>query len=122
MKLDKAKDGDSVEIWGDGTSRREFMDAYCLADAVFFCLENYDKLPNLINIGTGIDYTIKEYYETVADIIGRKCRFTFNTTRPTGMAGKLLNVEKIQRLGWKSRLSLTEGIRKAYGYYKEIHP
>ena len=120
VKMAQAKDGDPIEIWGDGTARREFMDACDFADAVFFSLENYDRLPDILNVGTGIDYTVKEYYEVAAQVIGRQCQFVFDRERPVGMARKLLNVEKIQYLGWNSKVSLTEGIERAYVHYKEV--
>ena len=121
MKIALSKDGDSIEIWGDGTARREFMDALDLADAIFFSLKNYDKLPEVINVGTGIDYSIKEYYKIVADIIGRDCNFIFNKNRPVGMKRKLLDVGKIHRLGWKHKISLLDGLKRSYDYYKEIY-
>ena len=96
------------------------MDAFDLADAVFFALENYDRLPGILNVGTGIDYSVKEYYEAVAEVVGKRCRFIFDKSRPAGMARKLLDVEKIQDLGWKSQISLIEGIERAYVYYKEV--
>ena len=120
MKVASAQDGGSVEIWGDGTARREFMDAFDLADVVFFALENYEHLPEILNVGTGIDYTVGHYYETIAGVIGRRCRFIFDKSRPVGMARKLLDVEKIQALGWKSSIPLEEGIGRAYGYYREV--
>ena len=118
-KVESTKDRHLVEIWGSGNTRREFMDAYDLADAIFFALENYDGFPEVINVGTGIDYTVKEYYEIVARIIGRNCQFTFDRTKPEGMAKRLLNVEKIRNLGWESKVSLEEGILKTFKYYKE---
>ena len=119
LKMIHSKEGEPVEIWGDGTVRREFMDAFDLADAIFFCLENYNRLPDILNIGTGMDYTIKEYYESVARVMRRECRFVFNKDRPMGMRRKLLDISKIKSLGWKSRISLLEGIKRACDYYKE---
>ena len=119
MKVASIADGDSVEIWGDGTVRREFMDAFDLADAIFFSLKNYDRLPAFLNVGTGIDYTIKEYYDTIVKVVGRQCQFVYDKDRPVGMTRKLLDVGKIKNLGWQSKITLEEGVRKTYDYYKE---
>jgi GDP-L-fucose synthase len=116
------KAGDStVEIWGDGTARREFMDAYDLADFVFFALKNFDQVPELINVGLGFDYSINEYYRTVAKVLGYKGSFTHNLNKPVGMKRKLVSVERSAALGWKAKTSLEEGISRAYDYYLNLH-
>ena len=118
-KMETTPPDSPVEIWGDGTARWEFMDAFDLADAIFFVLENYDNVPNVLNVGTGVDYTIKEYYEITAKVLGYKRRFVFNRKRPSGMIKKLLDVSPIESLGWKHNISLEEGIRRACHYYRE---
>ena len=106
-----------VEIWGDGKARREFMYAGDLADFILFSLTHYDKLDLITNVGLGHDYTILEYYETIADIIGYSGRFKFDLTKPVGMKRKLNSIEKQSVLGWQPKHTLKEGIIKTNEYY-----
>lgn len=109
----------SVEIWGDGTARREFMSASDLADLVVYCLENIETMPQNLNAGLGHDYSIKEYFEVSADVIGYKGAFSHNLTKPEGMKQKLVDVTLLREFGWKHKMSLKEGIKKAYDFYIE---
>lgn len=109
----------TVEIWGDGSARREFMYAGDLADAVMRALDNFDSLPILMNIGLGHDYTINEYYATVAEVMGYKGKFFHDLSKPAGMKQKLVSVEKQNAWGWLPKRSLAEGISATYTYYKE---
>lgn len=110
--------GDStVEIWGDGTARREFMYAGDLADMLVRALDNFDSLPSLMNVGLGRDYTINEYYETAAQVIGYQGTFVHNLDRPVGMARKLVDVERQTAWGWQPRHDLVSGIEKTYQFY-----
>lgn len=111
------KRNSEVEIWGDGKARREFMYAGDLADFILFSLTHYDKLDLITNVGLGHDYTILEYYETIADIIGYSGRFKFDLTKPVGMKRKLNSIEKQSVLGWQPRHTLKEGIIKTNEYY-----
>ncbi len=111
----------SVEIWGDGTARREFMDAHDLADFVFFAIKNFDQVPELINVGLGFDYSVNEYYQTVAKVLGYTGTFTHDLSKPVGMKRKLVAVDKAAALGWKSKTSLEDGIRRAYEFYLNLH-
>ena len=107
----------NAEIWGDGTARREFMYAEDLADFIKFSLENYDQLEPLTNVGLGYDYSIFEYYQTIADVVGFKGEFMFNHDKPSGMKRKLCSIKKQQSLGWKSNFTLREGLEKTYKFY-----
>lgn len=107
----------SVEIWGDGLARREFMYAEDLADAVFFALDNLTKLPNMVNVGLGFDYTINEYYEYIAKVVNYQGKFEHDISKPVGMKQKLVNTDKLQQLGWTHKFSLEEGLEKTYQYY-----
>ena len=107
----------NVEIWGDGNARREFMYAGDFVDAVIKALYNFDEIPDIMNIGLGIDYTILEYYQTVADILGYKGSFIHNLSRPVGMNRKLLSVRIQNKWGWSAQHTLREGIMKTYKYY-----
>ena len=123
VKLHQAKVNNKkyVEIWGDGKVRREFMNAADFADAVWYILPMIRNLPNIINIGTGKDYSISDYYEKIAEILGFQGTFTFDLTRPTGMKQKLLNVKRINDLGWFPTNSLRYGIMEAYSHYLEYY-
>lgn len=109
----------SVEIWGDGTARREFMYAGDLADALVHAIDQFETTPDLMNIGLGHDYTINEYYEVVADVLGYGGSFTHDLTKPVGMARKLVSTKRQDKWGWKAQHTLREGIAKTYEYYLE---
>lgn len=109
----------SVEIWGDGNARREFMYAGDLADALVHAINQFETIPDLMNIGLGHDYTINEYYEVVADVLGYGGTFTHDLTKPVGMARKLVSTKRQDKWGWKAQHTLREGIAKTYEYYLE---
>ena len=115
----KITDKQSVEIWGDGSARREFMYVEDLADAIYFAMESILDIPDLMNIGVGTDYTIKEYYESVAKAIGWRGEFVFDHSKPTGMAQKLSDTNLQSKWGWQPKTTLKEGIRLTYKYYLE---
>lgn len=114
-KFHEAKDrGDaSMELWGSGSPMREFLYADDLAEACLFLMENYSD-PELVNIGTGIDVTIKELAETVKEIIGFTGEIRWDVSKPDGTPRKLMDVSKLHQLGWKHKIELAEGIRLAY--------
>lgn len=107
----------SVEIWGDGTARREFMYAGDLADAILRAISIFDTLPPYMNVGLGRDYTINEYYQAAAEVMGYTGRFVRDLSKPVGMARKLVCVERQEAWGWSARHELREGIEKTYDYY-----
>jgi GDP-L-fucose synthase len=109
----------SVEIWGNGNARREFMYSADLADAVFNAARNMEILPNKINIGIGNDYTINEYYETIAEVLGWNGIFTHDLSKPVGMMRKLCDTSLQSNWGWKPKTSLKIGLMKTYQYYLE---
>lgn len=118
-KIHRAKNqrSDEVEIWGDGTARREFMYAGDFADAVFHALEHFDDLPDLCNIGLGYDYSIDEYYAMVAEVVGWSGYFVHNLKKPVGMKRKLVDVSRQTKMGWRSKVELRDGIAMTYDYY-----
>ena len=118
---DAAKTNNSVEIWGTGEARREFMFVDDLIDFITWSLDNYDQLPNLINIGLGHDYSIKEYYQAIAEVIGFTGDFTYDLSKPEGMKRKLCSIQKQSQLGWKTKHSLKEGLEKTYQFYLKNH-
>ena len=107
----------TVEIWGDGTARREFMYAGDLSDALIRAIEQFDSLPALMNIGLGYDYTINEYYQAAADVMGYTGEFVHDLSKPVGMARKLVSVARQKTWGWQAQNELRAGIEKTYQYY-----
>ncbi|PVA11205.1 GDP-fucose synthetase [Pelagivirga sediminicola] len=107
----------SVEIWGDGTARREFMFAGDLADAVLRAAEDMDALPDLMNVGPGHDHSINDYYAAAADVIGWTGEFTHDLGRPVGMQRKLCATDRQTAWGWQPETSLAEGLRQTYRHY-----
>jgi len=106
-----------IDIWGDGQARREFMYAGDLADAIITAINEFESLPSVINVGLGHDYTIDEYYQAVAEVLGYQGEFLYDHSKPVGMARKLLSVERQQFWGWAPKYSLQQGIKKTYDYY-----
>jgi len=103
----------SVSIWGDGSPKREFMHVDDCAKACLFLMERYDE-EGVINIGTGVDVTIKELAEKIQKIVGFEGNISFDTSKPNGTPRKLLNVSKIENLGWTHTISLEEGLKMVY--------
>ena len=119
-KLYEAKTNNTTPIiWGDGTARREFMYAEDLSDFISWSLENYNSLDNYTNVGIGEDLSILEYYKEVAKVVGYKGPFEFDLDKPTGMNRKLCSIEKQNKLGWKPKHSLQQGLEKTYEFYLE---
>ena len=119
MSVAKKKNMDSIEAWGDGTARREFMSASDLADFVFYALSNFDDIPLVMNVGVGVDYSIADYYRAIASIIGFEGALNFDSTKPVGMQRKLLDISEQKKLGWKPAKSLQEGLKEAYHYFNQ---
>jgi GDP-L-fucose synthase len=107
-----------VTLWGSGTPMREFLHVDDLAKAVLFTLEN--QLPeHLYNVGVGIDVTIKKLAETIQDITGHKGDIIWDAEKPDGTPRKLLDVSKLNKLGWKAEIELQHGIEKTYEWFLE---
>lgn len=109
----KASGAAEVEVWGSGTPRREFLHADDLADACFWLLENYNE-PGLVNIGTGVDLSIKELAELVQRTVGYEGTIRFNSDYPDGTPRKLMDVSKLAGHGWQASIGLAEGIKAVY--------
>ncbi len=122
-KFHEAKNGNkpSVELWGTGSPRREFLYVDDLADAVVFLMEKheYKDIGEVINVGIGEDITIKELAETVKEIVGFKGELAWDTSKPDGTPRKLLDVSRLNALGWKAKTPLKDGIKKTYDAYLE---
>ena len=110
----KVKGAPEVVVWGTGNPKREFLAVDDLADACVFVMKHYSE-DNFINVGTGIDVSIREFAEAVADVVGYTGRMTFDTARPDGAPRKLLEVSRLTALGWTARTHLRDGLQMAYG-------
>ena len=117
-----------IEIWGSGKPRREFLWSEDMADACVFLLENRDfkdtfsteqtEVRNThINIGTGVDISIKELAEKIKGRVGYQGKFIFNTSKPDGTMKKLTDVSKLNALGWMHKINLEKGVKKMYAWY-----
>lgn len=123
-KLHEAKAQNKTEmvVWGTGNPRREFLHVDDCAAACYFLMQNYES-PEIVNIGTGTDHSIKEMAEMIKELIGYKGELVFDKNKPDGTPRKLLNVDKINNLGWRSQISLREGVKRTIedfvGNYEE---
>ncbi len=114
----KVSNAKEVVIWGTGEPMREFLFADDLASACFYLMQNYNE-PNLINIGTGKDITIKDLAYLIKEIIGYEGEIKFDTSKPDGTPRKLMDVSKLHSKGWKHTIELQEGIKLAYKDFLE---
>jgi GDP-L-fucose synthase len=112
----KLRGADAVEVWGSGTPRREFLYVDDLADAALFLLEHVSE-PGPINVGTGVDLTIRELAETIMDVVGFEGDLTFDRSKPDGTPRKQLDVSKLRDLGWTASTGLREGLERTYAAY-----
>ena len=114
----------SVTIWGTGTPRREFLYSDDFADAVVFLMERFSArdLGEFINIGTGSDLTIAELAAEIAKVVGFKGELVYDRTKPDGTPKKLLDCSRMEKLGWRARVPLAEGLQKAYRDFVQTLP
>ncbi|WP_282189137.1 GDP-L-fucose synthase [Azospirillum sp. SYSU D00513] len=118
-KIDRARrEGlGTVELWGSGRPRREFLHVDDLADASVFLLQNYSgDVP--LNVGTGTDVTIRVLAELIAEVVGFEGEFVYDTSKPDGTPRKLLDVGRLSALGWTARIGLREGIESTHAWYR----
>ena len=108
----------SGTVWGTGTARREFLHVDDLADACLFLMDRYSEAGH-VNVGTGVDLTIRELAETVRDLVHPEGELVFDTSRPDGMPRKVLDVSRLTDLGWTATTSLAEGLADTYRWYLE---
>jgi GDP-L-fucose synthase len=116
----KATQAEFVEIWGTGSPKREFMHVEDLAKACYFLMENYDE-PGFVNVGTGEDISIFDLTVLVKDIVGYEGEVRTNPSMPDGTPRKLMDVSKINSMGWKAEIPLREGIEAVYNDIKNTH-
>lgn len=117
-KIHDAKENNvpEVTVWGTGSPLREFLFVDDLADALVFLMNEYSGEEH-VNVGTGTDVSIKELAQLICKVVGYKGKLVFDTSKPDGTPKKLLDVSKINSLGWEAAVSLEEGIRKTYEWY-----
>ncbi|RJQ18368.1 MAG: GDP-L-fucose synthase [Nitrospiraceae bacterium] len=113
----------SVTLWGSGSPYREFLHADDLSDACVFLVQQYRAadIEEFVNIGTGIDIRIKDLADLIKGIVGYEGEIRWDTSKPDGTPQKLLNVEKINKLGWTAKTGLEAGISKVYREYQKRH-
>lgn len=120
-KIDMAikNNAQEIDIWGDGEARREFMYAGDLADFIYTALDNFEDMPQLLNVGLGYDFTVNQYYQAASSVLGYQGRFVHDLSKPVGMKQKLIDTTKLNAFGWKAKTSLEDGIRQTYQFYSE---
>ena len=108
-----------VLIWGDGSVRREFMYAGDLTDCLFYSINNFDKLPFVMNVGIGFDYSVLEYYKAVANAFSWKGSFKFDLSKPVGQKQKLVSIKKLNKFGWQNQTTLEKAIHQTIGFFSK---
>jgi GDP-L-fucose synthase len=114
----KASGAETVEIWGTGSPRREFLHVDDLADALVFLMERYSGESH-VNVGIGSDLTIGELARTIQEVVGFEGRIVYDTSKPDGTPRKLLDVSKLQAMGWAPKIPLREGLASTYRDYAQ---
>jgi GDP-L-fucose synthase len=120
MKIASAKreNRDSIELWGTGTPKREFLYVDDLADGLIFLMKNYSGESH-VNVGTGKEMTIRELAERIAKAAGWTGRLTFDPSKPDGTPRKVMDVSRMTRMGWTAKTPFDEGIARTYRMYEE---
>ena len=109
-----------VEIWGTGSAMREFLHVDDLASACLFLMEHYSDAQH-VNVGTGIDLSIRSLAETIRDVVYPEAELVFDTSKPDGTPRKVLDVTKLHALGWKHSIELREGLESTYRWFLDQH-
>lgn len=113
----KEQGRDEVVVWGSGAPRREFLHVDDLADACLFLMQNYDG-PEIVNVGCGEDLSIRELAELMREVTGFPGEIVFDATKPDGTPRKLLDVSRLNELGWRCSIPLKEGLARTYRWYR----
>ena len=113
---------EAVEIWGDGTARREFLFAPDLAACLWWSLSRIRTLPETLNVGVGEDRSVDDYYAAVAASAGFRGRMTHDLNRPAGMRNKLLDSRRIHQMGWRAPTRLCEGLDRTLAFRRQMTP
>lgn len=115
----KIKGDKEITLWGSGKVKREFLHVADLADAVVFLMNKYEGKQGIVNIGTGTDLTIKNLAEKIKKVVEFKGKIKWDTTKPDGTPRKLLNVNRLKKIGWKSKIKLDQGLKMTYQWFKD---
>jgi GDP-L-fucose synthase len=115
----QAQGSPSVTLWGTGSARREFIHVDDVADALLFLMDHYDR-PDIVNVGTGTDVTIRELAGLIAGEVGYEGKIEWDPTKPDGMPRKCLDVSRLNAMGFRARVSLNEGIRRTIEEYRRL--
>ena len=115
----KLSNAPSVEIWGTGSPKREFLHVDDLADACYYLLQNYDG-KELVNVGSGVDISIKDLALMIKEVVGFEGELTHDLSKPDGTPRKLMDVSKLRDVGWESKINLRDGVTRTYSDFKEI--
>lgn len=113
----KVNGADSVQVWGSGNPRREFLRVDDLADAAVYLMGNYSG-EDIVNVGVGEDVSIRELAELVADVVGFEGELSFDASKPDGAPRKLLDVSRLKGLGWSAKIPLKDGLVDTYQWFK----
>lgn len=114
----KVNNMETVEIWGTGQARREFLYVDDMAEASLFLMENYSG-SSFFNVGSGYDITISELAETVKEVTGFEGKMIYDTSKPDGMPQKVMDVSRLAKAGWSAKTSLKDGLSETYEWYRE---
>ena len=115
----KVTGASAMTVWGSGKPRREFLHVRDLADATVFLMANYsEEIP--INVGVGEDVSVRELAELVAEVVGFEGELTFDSSKPDGTPRKVLDVSRLDALGWRAKISLGDGLAETYRWYLEV--
>ena len=107
----------SIEMWGKGNAKREFMYIKDLVDFILILIKKFDKAPYIINVGTGKEYSVNKYYKSVSEILNFNPKIVRLKNKPEGQMSKVLDVKISKKLGWKNKTQLKEGIKKTVNFY-----
>ena len=110
-----------VTIWGDGSVKREFMYVNDLIDCIYYSIENFSQLPEIMNVGVGEDYSVLDYYSFIAKSFEWEGSFEFDMNKPVGQKQKLVSVKKLNNFGWKSKTLLQNAINETIKHYLESY-
>ena len=116
----KKKEAKSIELWGTGDARREFLYIKDLSDCMIWSMQNLDLTETFLNVGSGKDISIKELAEKISRVVGFDGDLLFDPTKPEGMKRKCLDVSRINTLGWEDKTALSDGIKETVEHYREL--
>lgn len=119
VKAHEAKNSGAeyLDVWGDGSARREFTFVGDVSDWVVSNLDSIQNWPTYMNIGLGIDYSVKDFYEAALNTVGYECELKFDTSKPAGMKQKLMDSSVAKKYGWSPRIDIFEGMSQAYSAF-----